>query len=105
MDVVTIDSTVEAQPIKDGMRFVVTGDATVAPSIRRMVLAHALMMNGVDGWSYAAEEITQGAILDVTVPETDLARLKALGFFGIMASGMHHQPHHWMMATGANPHQ
>lgn len=24
--------------------------------------------------------------------------------FGIMAMGMHHQDHHWMTATGSNPH-
>jgi len=36
----------------------------------------------------------------VIVPEADLARLEGLGFYGLLAAGMHHQPHHWMMATG-----
>ena len=29
-----------------------------------------------------------------------LAKLKALGFIGIMVQGGHHQPHHLMMAKG-----
>ncbi len=105
MDVVTIWSDATAEGIPDGQVFTVTGDENVAPSIQRMVSAHARVMNGVDDWQYSAEMIEGGTRLSVTVPESDLARLKALGFYGILASGMHHQPHHWMMATGGNPHQ
>ena len=104
MDVVTIDSSTVTEDVGGGVRFIVTGAEDVSPSIQRMVMAHAQVMNGVDGWSYSAEEIPDGAILTVIPPEADLAKLKGLGFYGIMASGMHHQPHHWMMATGGNPH-
>ncbi len=100
MDVVTIDSHAVGTPIEGGMRFVVTGAPDVAPSIQRMVLAHARVMNGTDGWTYTARKTENGAVLNVTVPAADMPRLKALGFYGILASGMHHQPHHWMMATG-----
>ncbi len=105
MSLVTINSTTVNDPIEGGMRFVVTGDSSVAPSIRRMVMAHAAIMDGTDGWAYGARETEDGAILEVTPPEAELPRLRALGFYGLLASGMHHQPHHWMMATGANPHQ
>ena len=104
MDLVTIWSDATAEDIPGGQVFTVTGDARIAPAIQRMVGAHARVMNGVDGWQYGAEMIEGGARLTVTVPEGDLPRLKALGFYGILASGMHHQPHHWMMATGGNPH-
>ena len=105
MDIVTIDSHAVAEPVEGGIRFVVTGDADVSPSIERMVMAHARVMDGVDDWKYSAEIIPGGAALTVIVPDADLPKLKALGFYGLMASGMHHQPHHWMMATGGNPHQ
>jgi len=105
MDVVMIDADARSEEIPGGLRFIVTGDAGVAPSIRRMAKAHARVMNGVDGWTYSAHETPDGAIMEVHVPEKDLPKLKGLGFFGVMAGGMHHQPHHWMMATGGNPHE
>ena len=100
MDVVTIDSTAVAEDVPGGVRFTITGGPDVAPSITRMALAHASVMDGVDGWKYSAEALENGATLTVLVPEADLAKLKALGFYGMLASGMHHQPHHWMMANG-----
>ncbi len=100
MDVVTIWSKTVTEPVEGGLRFVVTGSAEVAPSIERMVLGHASVMDGVDGWGYTGEPVEGGAALTVTVPEPDMAKLSGLGFYGLLASGMHHQPHHWMMATG-----
>ncbi len=100
MDVVTIDSTTQTDQIEGGLRFTVTGSPAVAPSIIRMVLAHAQMVDGIDGWAYSAVAIKGGAILTVTVPPSGLAKLKGLGFYGLLASGIHHQPHHWMMANG-----
>ena len=105
MDMVVTWAKVETEPTDFGARFVVSGDDKVAGSIQRMVVAHAGVMEGVDGWSYMAEPTDTGAVLEVTVPEADMAKLNALGFFGILTSGMHHQRHHWMMATGMNPHQ
>jgi hypothetical protein len=104
MDVVTIDAVAVAEEIDGGMQFTVTGAADVAPSIRRMALAHAAVMGGINGWEYTARKIDGGAIVAVIVPPRDRAKIKALGFFGIMASGSHHQTHHWMMASGQNPH-
>jgi hypothetical protein len=104
MDLVTIDAVAEAEEIDGGMRFTVTGTADVAPSIRRMTLAHADVMGGINDWKYEAQEIDDGAMITVMVPPQDMAKIKALGFFGMMASGTHHQEHHWMMASGQNPH-
>ncbi len=104
MDIVTIDSFATANPVPGGLEFFVTGDEGVFPSIQRMVLAHAGVMEGVGDWKYNAIELPNGASLTVTVPEADMAKLEALGFYGVLASGMHHQTHHWMMATGTNPH-
>lgn len=100
MDVVTIDSTAIAEDVDGGVRFTITGAPDVAPSITRMALGHAGVMDGIDDWRYSAEALDNGAVLTVLVPAADLAKLKALGFYGMLASGMHHQPHHWMMANG-----
>ncbi len=104
MDIVTIDSRTVTTEVAGGLRFEVTGAGDVADAIRRMAHAHAGMMDGVNDWAYSTADIDGGVTMTVLVPESDLAKLNALGFYGIMASGMHHQPHHWAMATGASPH-
>jgi len=65
----------------------------------------AAVMGGTNGWEYTARKIDGGAMITVIVPPQDKAKIKALGFFGMKASGSHHQAHHWMMASGHNPHR
>lgn len=104
MDIVTVDSTVATTDITSGQRFEIIGEGEVTAAVRRMAKAHVGMMDGADGWVYTVEDIDGGVAMRITTPEADLPMLKGLGFYGIMASGMHHQPHHWAMATGGNPH-
>jgi hypothetical protein len=40
----------------------------------------------------------------VLPPDKDAAKLRGLGFFGVLALGMHHQAHHLMIARGQSPH-
>ena len=104
MSAVTLLSDVKAEPIDGGMIFTVTGAPPVRDAIRRMALAHAATMNNVGGWQLAAAQIEGGATMAVKVPAADLAKLKGLGFIGVMTRGMHHQEHHLMIARGAHPH-
>ncbi len=105
MNNVTLNAQVKTEDTKDGLTFIVTGEGTVRDSIRRMVQGHAATMNGVDGWGFAANELPEGESLIVTPPKTvSIQELRALSFIGVMTRGMHHQTHHWMLATGSNPH-
>jgi hypothetical protein len=105
MNNITLDAAVVAAPVDNGARFAVTGIGKVVDSIRRMVIAHAQMMIGADGWTFAAAEISGGATLTVTVTTpADIAKVRALGFIGVMAQGAHHQAHHLMIAAGQSPH-
>ncbi|MDP3258645.1 hypothetical protein [Bosea sp. (in: a-proteobacteria)] len=104
MSAVTLHSMVKAEPIDGGVMFTVTGTPPVRDAIRRMALAHAGTMNNAAGWQFAAAEIEGGATMAVKVPAADLAKLKGLGFIGVMTRGMHHQDHHLMIARGARPH-
>ena len=104
MDQVTLHAKVVAQPVASGMTFTVTGEGPVVDSIRRMVMAHAATMNGVNSWQYAADELPGGATMTVTVPARDQDMLHGLGFFGVLTIGMHHQEHHLMIARGEHPH-
>ncbi|MFW6206592.1 MAG: hypothetical protein ACOC5J_01525 [Gemmatimonadota bacterium] len=35
----------------------------------------------------------------------DVEEIRALGYIGLMATGVHHTEHHWMIATGRQPHE
>lgn len=106
MSNVTLLARVQNATAADGMIFSVSGDGIVKDSIRRMVAGHADAMNGVSNWRYIAEPSSSGANLTVIPPdESSAVKLRALGFIGIMARGMHHQEHHLMIAKGLGPHQ
>ena len=105
MDNVTLHAEVTSEPIDGGMRFTLNGAGPVTASIQRMAAAHAMTMQGGDGWQFATVNTAGGVVMTVTAPAKDAAKLKALGFIGVMTSGMHHQMHHLMIARGGNPHQ
>lgn len=103
MDNVTLRADVAREDIDGGARFTVTSaDPLVQASIRAMVMAHVATMNGEEGWEMQAEEVDGGA--EMTVTGTDIARIRGLGFIGLMTVGMHHQAHHLALASGRNPH-
>lgn len=97
----------EASPVVEGntIEFRITGEGKVLRAIQAMVPAHAAELNGTGPWELVAETVPDGAVLTVKArtPE-DLAKARALGFFGLMATGSHHQPHHLAMATGQMAH-
>lgn len=107
MSNVTLHAKAHAVPVKNGIRFEATGGGEIRASIRRMVSAHAATMNRLGGsWTYQAAPRPDGAALTVTVSDpADLPKLRGLGFFGVLALGMHHQAHHLMIATGHAPHR
>jgi hypothetical protein len=103
---VTLDAKVSSTDAGGGVRFEATGDTpAITASIRRMVLAHAMTMDGVNGWRLEASEIPDGAALKV-IPASadDLDKIRGLGFIGVMTVGMHHQQHHLAIARGRSPH-
>ncbi len=104
MELVFTDATVETTEVENGFVFTVTGTGKTTGAIQRMVFAHSGIMDGVGDWTFSPVEHEAGVVLTVTTAANDMAKLRAFGFFGIMAIGMHHQDHHWMMATGSNPH-
>jgi hypothetical protein len=105
MNNVTLGAKVVANDDAGSVRFLVSGEGEVRESVRRMVMAHAATMNGQEGWGFAAETTPDGASLTVTPPDAaQMAKLKALGFIGILTLGMHHQAHHLMIAAGHSPH-
>lgn len=106
---VTIKAKVSSEAVEDGAVFEVTSDEPqVIESIHTMISAHTEVMssqNAAGAYHYASVMTEQGARLTVTADSTqDTLIIRALGFHGIMAEGDHHRHHHWMLATGRNPH-
>ena len=106
MNNVTLGAAVGTAEVEGGIRFSVSGEGSVRESVWRMVMAHAATMTGIDGWKFVAATSDTGATLTVSPPDqASMVKLRALGFIGVMTRGMHHKQHHWMLATGMDPHQ
>ena len=105
MDIVTTKASVETIKNDLAVTFTVIGDATVAASIKRMVVAHSPMLQQATGWSVVVEERADGVMMLVQLKSVDeVNEVTGLGFFGLMTIGAHHQQHHMMIATGNSPH-
>jgi hypothetical protein len=106
MNEVTLNAAADAGPVTTesgggGLAVAVTGSGRTIGAIQRMVTAHAKEIDGRNGWSVKAEPIANGVRLTVTSADPrEVARIRGLGFIGIMASGAHHQAHHLAMAKG-----
>jgi hypothetical protein len=100
MNEVTLHADAAQRMIDNGIEITVTGEGRTLDAIKRMVPAHVNQLHEI-GWSAKSEDVPNGVKLTVLASEAQpLAKLKALGFMGIMVQGGHHQPHHLMMAMG-----
>lgn len=105
MDEVTLRASIRAEAIAGGVRYNVTGEGRTRDAIQRMVLGHASAMGDAEHWTMTAERSAGGAVVTVIAKQaSDLPRIRALGLIGMMSDGAHHQPHHWMLTTGGQPH-
>jgi len=105
MDRVTMGTTVTQRPIDGGVEMTVTGTPGVIEAARRMVGAHAAMVGAERGWKLDVADRGSELLLTWTTPRPDeVTRLRALGFYGFITDGSHHQRHHMMIAKGMNPH-
>ena len=101
MNALFLSAEVSQQPVPDGVQFQITGSGTVLRAIQAMVPAHARELDKMDDWSASAKTNSTGAVLSVRSSSADVQKkIAGLGFFGLMATGAHHQPHHFAMATG-----
>ncbi|WP_299734099.1 hypothetical protein [uncultured Tateyamaria sp.] len=105
MDRLVMDTVVMETDLPDGTSAIAAGDADTIATLRRMVPAHAAQLARDDRWTVASTETSDGIELRVTseIPAV-VARIKGLGFFGLMASQDHHREHHFFMAQGKDAH-
>jgi hypothetical protein len=108
MDEVTMRSSATQHNIPGGMEVDVTGTGATVAAIRRMTINHTTMLEQGTEYHASATPIPNGARLVVTAKSpTDsvlVARIRGLGFAGIMTEGNHHVLHHLAIARGEKVH-
>jgi len=106
MQDMTLNVTVEQQPINFGFQAVITPTTSRAlQSMSQVLSAHPAQMKEETGWDMMVTNNNGIFTIAVTTDQLqDVDKLRGLGYIGIMAYGSHHQPHHWAVALGGNPH-
>ena len=108
MDRVTMTSVVKQRNVAGGIEIDVTGTGPTVGAIRRMAVNHTQMLSHGGEYEGSASEIPNGARLVVRAKSASdsaaVARVRGLGFVGILTEGDHHAPHHLMLARGENVH-
>jgi len=110
MDHVTMHSEVAQRSVPGGIQMDVTGSGRTMAAIRRMAVSHSKMLDQSAEYHAVAKEIPGGARIEVTAKDAAnaglVARIRGLGFAGIMTEGDHHARHHLALARGdALPHR
>lgn len=105
MNALMLGADVQVAESKNEIRFATTGDAKTRRALKAMVPAHARELNKMDQWGAKGLASGEGAQLVITASDkATLQRVRGLGFFGMMATGAHHQPHHFAIALGKSMH-
>jgi len=104
MNEVVLRAQVTQTPVPGGLVMDITGTGRTEQAIRAMIVPHAAELDRMPSYTAKSELIPGGVQLTVTAKPADdaktVARLRGLGFIGLLAEGGHHGPHHLAMAKG-----
>jgi hypothetical protein len=104
MNEVVLRSVVTQTPVPGGLAMEITGAGRTERAIRAMVVPHAVELDRMASLGARTEIIPGGVRLTVVARKPDdpklVARIRGLGFAGLLTEGAHHQPHHLAMARG-----
>ncbi len=104
MDDVIMHAVANQRNVAGGIQVDVTGAGRTIAAIRRMTVNHSAMLEQGNDYHASTKEIPGGVRLTVTAKAADdaavVARIRGLGFAGIMTEGNHHAPHHLAIARG-----
>lgn len=104
MDEVTMHASVAQRQIADGAEMEVTGSGRTAAAIERMLSSHAKMLDREPDYRASVVSIANGMRFTVTARNREdariVARIRGLGFAGLLTEGDHHAAHHLSLARG-----
>lgn len=106
MQDMTMNVDVVRKQIKNGFEAIVTPTTNRAVmSLTQVLSAHPAQMKAESGWDMQVSNNNGVFTLSVTTDNAgEVDKIRGLGYIGVMAYGNHHQPHHWAIASGNNPH-
>ena len=101
-------NVLEQSNIKNGLKIRVTPTTTRSSfSLKNIMKAHPRVLEMESGFKTVVEYDSEYDVYTLRVTTTnkkDVDQIRGLGYIGLMAYGKHHQPHHYSMAIGSNPH-
>ena len=101
-------NVIEQKHITNGLAIRVmptTSRSSIA--LKKIFSAHAGMLEKESGFNVGITHDKEYDVYSLKVTTNNKNRIdeiRGLGYIGLMAYGKHHQPHHWAIATGSNPH-
>lgn len=105
MNQLVVGASVRSERLPDGLRMLIDTSGRPGEAASRMVPAHAPFLAAETGWQSEVARDGDEIVWTVTAVDTGaVARIQALGFFGLMATGDHHRMHHMAMARGEAAH-
>lgn len=95
-------SVISQNPVENGVEIKVKPETTrAAEALTRVFHMHPAMLKKEKGWDMTTKkEGDEWNIIVTTSNASEVEKVRALGYIGMLAEGAHHQMHHWMIATG-----
>ena len=104
MNEVVLRAAVKQAPVPGGLAMEITGPGRTEQAIGAMVVPHAVELDRMPSFAARTETIPGGVRLTVVAKQPEaaavVARIRGLGFAGLITEGAHHQAHHLAMARG-----
>ena len=109
MNNVMLNARVAQAPVDGGVSLAISGSGRTVAAIQRMVVNHMTMLQTSGKYVTKVTKTKDGVTATVTAPAPAsakaVARIRGLGFAGLMTEGTHHMRHHGAMARGdSQPH-
>ncbi len=105
MDEVTMRASVRTEAIDGGAAFMVTGSGRTLEAIRRMTRSRAQTGDAAATIRMSVADVEGGVRFSARASNPNdaraVARIRGLGFIGVVALGDHHAPHHLGIANGS----
>jgi hypothetical protein len=104
MDEVTMRAAVRSESVAGGAVFTVTGSGRTLEAIRRMTRSRAQTGDATAAVRMSVVDVADGVRFTAVAADPSdaraVARIRGLGFIGVVALGDHHAPHHLGIANG-----
>lgn len=105
MDLLVTDAVARQTELNDGLSIEVTGDVRSLAAAKRMIPTHSELLGREGHWMIDVTIDNERVVMRATSHNPAIvAKIKALGFYGLMASRDHHRMHHWALAIGGLVH-